>query len=108
MGRRPPGCVRISRALWLGFALSKVYSCNVNKRNRPGKFSRRTLLKGVAGLSAVAALPGCKTITSAGAGIAVARKPDAIRKENLKPGSQSWMLQKTGIDPATKYRCPWI
>jgi hypothetical protein len=80
----------------------------VNKRNRPGKFSRRTLLKGVAGLSAVAALPGCKTITSAGAGIAVARKPDAIRKENLKAGSQNWMLQKTRIDPATKYRCPWI
>ena len=73
-----------------------------------GKLSRRTLLKGVAGLSAVAALPGCTSPTTAPARAAAPRSRDAIRLENLKPGSQNWMLQKTGIDPATKYRCPWI
>src|SRR4029453_11052239 len=28
--------------------------------------------------------------------------------ENAKQGTRDWMLTKTRIDPATKYRCPWI
>jgi len=35
-------------------------------------------------------------------------RPDAIRRENEKPGTRDWMLTKTAIDPKTKYRCPWI
>ncbi len=31
-----------------------------------------------------------------------------IVQENALPGSQQWMLTNTRIDPATKYRCPWI
>ena len=32
----------------------------------------------------------------------------SIRHENAKAGTREWMLTKTRIDPATKYRCPWI
>jgi hypothetical protein len=33
---------------------------------------------------------------------------DLIRHENEKPGSTSWLLENTRVDPPTKYRCPWI
>ncbi|MFM7604556.1 MAG: hypothetical protein ACKO8Z_05085, partial [Prosthecobacter sp.] len=35
-------------------------------------------------------------------------KANAIQLENAKPGTRDWMLTKTGVDPKTKYRCPWI
>jgi len=35
-------------------------------------------------------------------------QPGLIRKENERPGTRDWLLQKTRIDPETKYRCPWI
>ncbi len=31
-----------------------------------------------------------------------------IHEENLRAGTSAWMLEKTRVDPATKYRCPWI
>lgn len=31
-----------------------------------------------------------------------------IVAENKRPGTRQWMLEKTRIDPATRYRCPWI
>lgn len=31
-----------------------------------------------------------------------------IAEENEKPGTRDWMLSSTRIDPATKYRCPWV
>jgi hypothetical protein len=31
-----------------------------------------------------------------------------IQLENAKPGDQRWKLDKTKIDPQSKYRCPWI
>ena len=37
-----------------------------------------------------------------------ARDPDLIRRENSRPGTRDWLLTNTRIDPATKYRCPWI
>src|SRR5436190_6395112 len=33
---------------------------------------------------------------------------DLIRRENAKAGTRDWLLVNTRIDPATKYRCPWI
>jgi hypothetical protein len=36
-----------------------------------------------------------------------ARK-DLIRAENDKPGTTDWLLANTRVEPATKYRCPWI
>ena len=71
----------------------------------PTQLSRRDLLKGMAGLGA-AALAGCAPLrrnVEPGSG-----PSDRVRLENQKPGTRDWLLQKTGIDPATKYRCPWI
>ncbi len=65
----------------------------------PG-ISRRAALKGAVGIGAMAALSGCVSIGGA--------PSDLIRRENEKPGTRDWMLTKTRIDPATKYRCPWI
>ena len=31
-----------------------------------------------------------------------------IVHENQRAGTRDWLLTKTGIDPDTKYRCPWI
>src|SRR6202012_5309550 len=63
--------------------------------------SRRRFLKGVAAGAAGTMLSGnlCGVETPA---------HNAIRSENEKPGTRDWMLTNTRIDPATKYRCPWI
>jgi hypothetical protein len=62
--------------------------------------TRRDLLKGTLGLGALAWLPGCATVDVAPSAL--------IRRENAKPGTRDWMLTHTRVDPATKYRCPWI
>lgn len=33
---------------------------------------------------------------------------NVVASENQKTGTEKWMLENTRIDPATKYRCPWI
>ena len=66
--------------------------------------SRRDLLKGLVGLSA-AALSGAPFQSQ---GRQKGTSADLVRRENQKPGTRDWLLQKTKIDPATKYRCPWI
>jgi len=38
----------------------------------------------------------------------LAAERSAIDVENGKPGTREWMLNKTRVDPETKYRCPWI
>jgi hypothetical protein len=40
--------------------------------------------------------------------LAAPRQPDLIRAENARPGTTDWMLTNTRVDPATKYRCPWV
>jgi hypothetical protein len=39
---------------------------------------------------------------------ATAAPPGVIERENALPGTRSWLLEKTQVDPATKFRCPWI
>lgn len=41
-------------------------------------------------------------------GLAGPKVANPIEIENQKPGTREWMLINTKIDPATKYRCPWI
>ncbi|MBA4146888.1 MAG: twin-arginine translocation signal domain-containing protein [Verrucomicrobia bacterium] len=66
--------------------------------------TRRSLLKALAGLGAVAALPGCQT-----PGTKPHRsRSKAVVLENQLPGTDDWLLTNTRIDPKTKYRCPWI
>lgn len=64
------------------------------------RISRRAAIKAAVGIGAAAALPGCALLN---AGVS-----DLIRRENARPGTRDWMLTKTRIDAATKYRCPWI
>jgi len=84
--------------------------------------SRRTMLKGMVATGALT-LGGCATARKATADAPppwpsppvgereasfIAAMPNRIAEENQRPGTRDWMLQNTRIDPATKYRCPWI
>jgi hypothetical protein len=65
---------------------------------------RRELLKSAVAAGVASALPE---------GVAAAprfdrRRSDLIREENARPGTRDWLLTKTAVDLATKYRCPWI
>src|SRR5215211_4056441 len=64
-------------------------------------FTRRKFMKRMAAASATGALAGC--VSSA-----THQRSELIRRENSEPGTRDWMLGTTRIDPATKYRCPWI
>jgi hypothetical protein len=63
---------------------------------------RRTFLKGLAAATGTAALAGCTTAGSPTS----SRNP--IVTENTLPGTRDWMLTRTQVDPATRWRCPWI
>src|SRR5258705_3998392 len=65
------------------------------------KLSRRDLLKGMLGGSAVVLVGDCATTGKV-------ERADIIARENAHEGTRDWMLRKTGIDPATKFRCPWL
>ena len=58
---------------------------------------RRTALKKIS-------LLGAAGFASSGQ----AAEGNAIVVENAKPGTRDWMLTKTAVDPATKFRCPSI
>jgi len=61
---------------------------------------RRTALKQMAGIGA--AMLAAPSVARG------AQPSNAVVEENARPGTRDWMLSKTGVDPATKYRCPWI
>ena len=73
---------------------------------RPSQgLSRRELLARLAGAGAAGwAAASHRTAAARPRG----ESTELIRRENEQPGTRAWMLDKTGIDPATKYRCPWI
>ena len=66
------------------------------------RLSRRELGGALAAGAGLAALPG------AAQGARAPRDADLIGAENAKPGTRDWMLTKAEIDPATRYRSPWI
>jgi N,N-dimethylformamidase beta subunit-like, C-terminal len=35
-------------------------------------------------------------------------RPDLVREENARAGTRDWLLRKTRVDPATRFRSPWI
>ena len=83
------------------------------RSRRKTGLTRRDLLKGAVGLGAVSTLSGCaissrQEARQTGSALSQPARPDLIRRENEKPGTRDWMLTNTRIDPATKYRCPWI
>lgn len=42
------------------------------------------------------------------AGWGTAGSSARVQEENEKPGTTDWQLTYTKVDPATRYRCPWI
>src|SRR5690349_5385438 len=76
-----------------------------NSTEHPSRLSRRELLKGTLGLTALGALTGCATEPHR---THTRQNADLIRRENQRPGTRDWLLTNTRVDPATKYRCPWI
>lgn len=80
-------------------------------RRTPGKttppgIDRRDLLKGALGLGLLGAAqspPGASIPTSP-----IDARENPIVRENAQPGTTEWMLTKTHIDPATRYRSPRI
>jgi hypothetical protein len=68
------------------------------------RLSRRGLLKEVAAAGVASALTPLAEVAAAPA----ERQRELIRTENEKPGTTDWQLTNTRVDPATKYRCPWI
>jgi hypothetical protein len=71
----------------------------------PTRISRRAMLQRTLTGGLAAGLGGCAAPRSPRHG---PRASLAVQKENALPGTTDWMLQTTGIDPATRYRCPWI
>lgn len=63
--------------------------------------NRRHLLKGLAAAAAAVTVPGTGCRTPA------APNP-LVRQENARPGTRDWLLSTTRVDPATRWRCPWI
>jgi len=63
--------------------------------DNPRIISRRSLVKA----ALAAALP---------AAIVETARPDAIRRENNRPGTRAWLLERTRVDPASRCRSPWI
>ena len=65
--------------------------------------NRRDLLKGAAGMGLAAAMGPV-----GGCAIRAPARRDLIPTENEKPGTTDWIIRNTRVDPATKFRCPWI
>lgn len=66
--------------------------------------SRRDLLRTAAAAGLASSLG---PLVTAQEGPSPARR-DLIRTENEKPGTTGWLLEKTRVEPKTKYRCPWV
>ncbi|MCS7016207.1 MAG: hypothetical protein NZM42_08870 [Gemmatales bacterium] len=67
---------------------------------RGARPTRREVLKQAAAVSLAGLVGGSVQFAPA--------QSELIRAENEKPGTTDWMLTNTRVDPATKYRCPWI
>jgi hypothetical protein len=68
--------------------------------SQPG-FTRRQLLRGLAAAGVGNALPATCVLSAQPAA-------NPIVEENQRSGTRDWMLRETRIDPASRYRCPWI
>lgn len=67
-----------------------------------GRISRRDAIKAAAGAGLAASIAGCASLGGTGA------QREIIQRENAITGTRDWMIKNARVDPATKYRCPWI
>ncbi len=72
--------------------------------SKEGSWSRRRALQCLAGAGALGAWSACRSPKAK----VSARRSNAIAQENERPGTIDWMLTKTEVDPATKYRSPRV
>jgi len=70
--------------------------------------TRREALKSLAAAGALLPALACDKARDDERSRFVAARPDLIPTENGKRGTRDWLLTRTRIDPATKYRCPWV
>ena len=66
--------------------------------------SRRAALQRLALVSSTLTLPACRSAPTPGP----RPGPSRVRSENSLPGTRDWMLTRTRVDPASRWRCPWI
>lgn len=69
-----------------------------------GRMDRRHAIRMMAGSGLALSGIGCHALRRGGQGASI----NPIPSENQKEGTTDWMLIKTGVDPATRYRCPRI
>jgi hypothetical protein len=67
-------------------------------------WTRREILK----TAAAGSLAGALSAGPRAAFEPAPAQPERIRRENEHPGTRDWMTKNVRIDPATKYRSPWI
>ncbi|MBA63322.1 MAG: hypothetical protein CMJ76_13275 [Planctomycetaceae bacterium] len=73
--------------------------------------NRREVLQAIASFGTAALLPGMVSGSLpafADQGKFTRRRSNLIREENKRPGTRQWILNKTAVDPDSKYRCPSI
>src|SRR5215468_11836760 len=76
-----------------------------NSKKSGAKISRRDLLKRAVLAGTGAALAGCVSSRNRSR---LAQNENLVHRENQLPGTRSWLLENTRIDPRARYRCPWI
>src|SRR5881394_329509 len=89
----------------------KPNPARISRKEKERAITRRDALKGALGLGAMAALSSCAYVEKDSGSVtkkSIFGQGDLIRRENQKPGTRDWLLTNTRVDPATKYRCPWI
>jgi hypothetical protein len=72
------------------------------------ELTRRDALKSVVFAGAAASMTAAMPTLASALAAQTPATPDLVRRENEKPGTTDWLLSNTRVDPATKYRCPWI
>ena len=65
------------------------------------RLNRRRWIKSVTAGSVALGTGGIRAVRAA-------KTTSAVAAENQRPGTTDWLLEKTEIDPATRYRCPRI
>ncbi|MDA1276163.1 MAG: hypothetical protein O2960_19285 [Verrucomicrobia bacterium] len=76
----------------------------MKRSNSTDGLNRRDAIKGLLGTVAGASLAACRSPQFQRS----SNEPNPVVLENSRKGTRDWMLTKTGVDPATKFRCSTI
>ena len=70
--------------------------------------TRRQFLERLSVVTAAAIAAPNRSLAAVASRTFAPTQPELVRRENSRPGTLDWMLTNTRVDPASKYRCPWI